>query len=392
MRLKKVARMLALMLVLVLGTPGVLAQDDLPTYDTYTVLDVQDLPLIAGVSRQSSAHLSPDGTRFVHVDGSTFCFYMLDDNNVWVEEACTELDREISGRDTEEIYWSPDGQWLTLPTYRDAFVFLYDTDIRILNTETFEAVVLTQDQTTGTPIDLDYSGFFDIAPQWLDDDTLLFLRYIPDDDLGYAHLMHIDLSGSEPQEVTALTAPSRVSIYLIAASRASSEVAYNINDFGSAPENGIWTMGLDNLEPEQAVAIEEGPDLPQNLAYSANGSYLLNINARGTVYGTTVSSVVEVVDPATGEIIPLDDSQIVIGAGWSPEGSALAYLVNNPENPESSGLYISPAPGEPGHLVLAGQFAPPTSSQRMPLVWANNDTILIGNRAEGILLIRVGVK
>ena len=204
--------------------------------------------------------------------------------------------------------------------------------------------------------------------------------------------MHIDLSGSEPQEVTALTAPSRVSIYLIAASRASSEVAYNINDFGSAPENGIWTMGLDNLEPEQAVAIEEGPDLPQNLAYSANGSYLLNINARGTVYGTTVSSVVEVVDPATGEIIPLDDSQIVIGAGWSPEGSALAYLVNNPENPESSGLYISPAPGEPGHLVLAGQFAPPTSSQRMPLVWANNDTILIGNRAEGILLIRVGVK
>jgi hypothetical protein len=81
----------------------------------------------------------------------------------------------------------------------------------------------------------------------------------------------------------------------------------------------------------------------------------------------------------------------IVGAGWSPTGSALAYLVRDEANPEAAGLYITRQPGEPGRLILAGDFYGTTCCQRMPIGWAQNDVIMIGRGAEpGVLLVQVG--
>ncbi len=368
------------------------AQVTIPDYDDYSVVNVQELPLLAAPA-QSAAHLSPDGTQFVHIRGTTFCFYTLSETNEWLEDACIELEREVSGADAEEIYWSPDSQWLTLPTFREAFLFLRDTEIRIMNTETFEVVVLTDDGEDGNLLDDDFSGYFDTAARWRDEDTLVFLRSRPDDDFQNTYLMQMGIAAAEPQELAVLPAPSRLSTFALTVSEDGSQAAYNIAPPSSNPENGIWTIGLSDLEPRQVIEIEEQARLPMNLAFSANGNYLLSLNAQGSVRNSPPISNIEVVDIAAGEIIPIDSSQFVVGAGWSPRGTALAYIVRDATKPENSGLYISPTPGQPGQQVLQGEFYPPTCCLRVPLVWADNDMILIGRGGEeGVLLVQVGTE
>lgn len=81
-----------------------------------------------------------------------------------------------------------------------------------------------------------------------------------------------------------------------------------------------------------------------------------------------------------------------MGAGWSPEGSAVAYVVRSVRDPAQSGLYITDTPGKPGRLIMQGDFYGTTCCQRMPIAWAANDVLMLGRgSAPGVLLVQLGV-
>jgi hypothetical protein len=88
-----------------------------------------------------------------------------------------------------------------------------------------------------------------------------------------------------------------------------------------------------------------------------------------------------------GQPQAIDVGRYVLSAGWSPDGSALAYIVYSGPDADDNGLYITNEPGTPGELILAGDFHAPTSPGLQPLMWSADDTLLISQRETFTALI-----
>ncbi|MBK8024257.1 MAG: hypothetical protein IPK19_23185 [Chloroflexi bacterium] len=106
------------------------AQDQ-PDYRQYEILDVVELDLYAAPG-DTAAYLAPDGTQFAHIDDDRVCLY-TQDGGQWVEDHCLEFDEDVDIGSPEEMLWSPDGRFLRLSTFREAFVYFRDSDIRVLD-------------------------------------------------------------------------------------------------------------------------------------------------------------------------------------------------------------------------------------------------------------------
>lgn len=371
-----------------------------PDYGAYDLIDVQTFDLMAGPGR-TGAFLAPTGMRFLHFSTDGACIYTLDDTGAFTLDTCYELEDEFNRLfASEEVSWSPDGRYITLPGFATAFQFFEDTDIHLLDTETGGVTTLTEDN-------FEDAWFFgaeeaqelmvDIVPQWQDDDTLFFLRYGAENPLvgvRIPSLMSIDLGDDEAEQLGILPSTFAVATYTYDIAPDGETIAYNIDARGDVSEQGIWQANLNGRSPRRLYMAETPAELPMHLSYSADQAYLLVTN----MVMEPNASAAYVLDTATGRKIMIEETETsgeatraVIGVGWSPQGSALAYLVRDTLNPDESGLYITDQPGEPGRLILQGAFFPPTCCGRAPIQWASNNIIMLGSGGQrGVHLVQVG--
>ncbi|MBL8132869.1 MAG: hypothetical protein JNL42_13500 [Anaerolineae bacterium] len=386
---------------------------DVPDYSQYQVIGMQEFDLLAAPG-QTSAHLSPDGDSFAHFEGSQMCLYRQREAS-YSQDRCFDLEPHNFRGPTEELYWSPDGRYLSIGTFDEGLRFLRDTDIRVIDTQSGTLINLTDDAFDGGLLD-EFAGNFDLAPHWLDADTLAFIRYTnsaaQDSNAGLIGqfslpaIYTVDLPSegvlSELELRFVFPAKASLSVYVLTVDPRDERLAFVYDTRNSETVQGVWSARLDGGDLKALHLIPTLPMLPIQLDYAANGRYLLTFVQGARSGGLTM----RVISSETGDEIEIDprfpttspdgsqapsNAPMVVGAGWSPRGSALAYLVRDPVNADGSGLYITNAPGIPGKMVLSGEFYGTTCCQRMPIRWAANDTIMIGRGPErGVLLVQVG--
>jgi hypothetical protein len=149
---------------------------------------------------------------------------------------------------------------------------------------------------------------------------------------------------------------------------------------------GVWVSALDGSDARRVAAVSDdqlGRIFLLNGATSPDGRYALALGISPNFDDPTApeASPTRFADLSetapTGQLI--DPERYVLSAGWSPTGSALAYIVRDITDEANNGLYVTAAPGEPGRLILPGQFFIPTSNQRQSIIWGADNTILLSD-------------
>jgi hypothetical protein len=322
--------------------------------------------------------LSPGGTLLLHYEGTKVCTYDL----VWDPAelvSCHEPAKSL-GR-AEEFLWSPGGAKLVLPTFSGAILAMRDTDIVVLDPDTWSQENLTEDDFD----DYLFGGpaLWDFSPQWVDDDTLMFIRYdIPAEGLsgrGLPSLVQADIGG-EVIEIFAPLAEGRALVYGLALSSDRQRVAF-ILDYPDSPKfNGVHVFEIGGKAPRRIAGVDDfGGLIPFGLTFSADGRYLLALREHPEQNAGAIATVVNLETGVTSQVTA--PGRTVFGAAWSPTGSALAYVAAEPgDGPDDpGGLYIADPPDGPGRLVLAGPYTPPTCCGNQPFVWSRVDTMVLGN-------------
>jgi hypothetical protein len=165
-------------------------------------------------------------------------------------------------------------------------------------------------------------------------------------------------------------------------------------DFLDEANAGVWVSALDGSDARRVAAVSEdqlGRIYLFNGATSPDGRYALVLGISPNFSDETDPELsptrfADLSETApTGQLI--DPERYVLSAGWSPDGSALAYIVRDITDEASSGLYVTATPGEPGRQILEGEFFVPTSRQMQPMFWGANNTILLSDRAMQQLVV-----
>jgi WD40 repeat protein len=366
------------------------------------VLSVRETDLIAG-PMNTAAVLSPDGTRFAHVTRERLCIYSID----VIAQLCANLlaHDELRNLDAESISWSPDGRWLTFTSA--GFITFRDADIWVMDTNTGALTNLTDDGTNTGLFQPETDGYMDASPRWLPDGRILFLRYAffgGAQNFGPPELYAIAPAGGEPERLGRLPHDDVFTTVIVPAPDGV-RIAYEGYDSRGYPDRyenaGPWLSDLDGSRAGPAWEWDASRDDSDsarrmlNAAFSPDGRYLLSIGAPD-FYGrfTPESSGLRLTPLADVPTIPqLVDAKIghVIGAGWSPSGAGLIYLVFDPSDRDAAnGLYVAAEPGAPGQRVLQGTYWPPTPLQRMPLLWGENNTILLADENFQVVIVTLG--
>lgn len=353
------------------------------------VISVLEFDLLSGPAN-TGAYLSPDGTRFAYSEhGSALCIY----NVLGMQQRCADT-RSLRDFDPDTVYWSPDGQWITFTTR--SLITFRDSDIWVMNAQTGEITNLTDDGTDelGFIRPSDIPADLDLSPRWLPDGRILFLRYNRANDVTSApNLFAVSPESGAEEHLGVLPHGNRpLLVSKIAPSSDGTQVIYPVDRIDD--ENaGIW-MGDITGDNARRIWSLIPDDLPDELAglypyygeFSPDGQYALVVGFDGrfearfsTEFSPARFSVLD--GSATGAAL-IDDNQYVGFAGWSPNGSTLAYVVSGEIGGETAGLYLTTTPGEPGRMVLQGDFYVPTPMQRQQMIWGVNNTILLARRED----------
>ncbi len=351
-----------------------------------TVVATKELTLIAGPGGRS-AYLSPDGTRIAWADREQMCIYTA----AGEKQVCAKL--TIRAIDPETVRWSPDGRSLV---FTEEFLRYFDEpDIWIMDASTGTLTDLTDDQTDKFIIqNMAENKSVDLVPCWSQDGKkILFLRFDfsdPRNPFG-AKLLTVAPAGGTPQQAGELTSTQRLAIYTLAWSGDGTKIAYNY--FGQGDNkglSGVWIAEL-NGENSRQIAKTDPTLSPLWVSFSADARYVLSVTGAGGFAGSfrpeqsPVSAVS--VDGSGTQLI--DKENYVLVAGWAPTGAGLAYIARNSGQPEKSGLYLAQGPGDPGRLVLPGEFINPLPRQSH-LIWAANNTVLLAKQDGKLVLVQLG--
>jgi hypothetical protein len=188
--------------------------------------------------------------------------------------------------------------------------------------------------------------------------------------------MTIEAEGGEPRKVSKLMSQTGAVIYALAISPDGRQYAYPLEERDEPEVSGVYVSEFGG-QPRRLIGMTEVGKAPA-LEFSADGRFLMVLGG-GDENGTTIGTVI---DLATSGAIPIATGQPLVGAAWAPTGSAIAYLTNARGSDASpGGLFISPAPGDPGRLLIGEGFNPSTCCSNEPFVWASNNTMILG-RAE----------
>jgi Tol biopolymer transport system component len=230
----------------------------------------------------------------------------------------------------------------------------------------------------------------DTMPDWLPDGRILFLRYsrvngetLPPD------IYAIEPDGSGLTRLGTIHTTDPIAIYGLRT--AGDKLVYNYLPAGESANRGIWVSNLDGSDAEMIAATDREQPV-SGVEASADGRYVMMLTTPIRFESQQPEdSWVRVLDIDNGQVSLVDPDHHVVGAGWSPNGSALVYIVNNRETPDENGLYVTGAPGEAGHLLLAGDFNLPNLGRWQTLTWgANNAVLLSRSPQEGIVLVQLG--
>ncbi|MCC7207313.1 MAG: PD40 domain-containing protein [Anaerolineae bacterium] len=352
-----------------------------------TVRSTLNLDLTAGPGG-TAAILAPNGERFAHL-AEQVCIYTIDG----AQQACYDFPGE--GRvNVESASWSPDSTRLVFMD-GDLFRNLRDTDIWTLDADSGQFTNLTDDGASGGVILNEVDANLDYAPVWSPDGTqIAFLRSVQKGrDTGPVAITTIPADGGEAVARYEVEGSGTFRVMPIAWGPDGDTMAYVHYWRGQEDDAlaGVWALKLSDPQPER-IAILDKPLMPGPLSFSPDGANVLLTLASGEFSADSPEDfpawVFGVHAPST---FAVDAAHIIRAAAWrqGESGSALAYIVFEPLNPEASGLYFSGAPGEPGELILNGEFFAP-SSEGNRLTWAANGAILLARR-EGWSLVVVNV-
>jgi dipeptidyl aminopeptidase/acylaminoacyl peptidase len=345
-----------------------------------------EIDLAAGPGR-TAAYLAPDGEKFAYLDDSSLCVYEGE-----TQGNCIELEDQIRRMDEESVRWSPDSRYLTFT--ENFLVMLVDADVWVWDTVENTLTDLTDDglDEIGFTED-DWTGI-DLAPDWMPDGRILFLRYsriagqfMP------ADIYAVSIDGQEEKLGTIqLSDPFNDPLSVYNLDVEGSQLVYLHAAPNELPDDGVWISDLDGGSARQLIHTER-ERMPFAVDLSPDGRYVLVITIPPyDLKYTPETSVAYVVDVESGEAQPIDPEAFVAGAGWTPEGSGLIYLTFQPLETESvGGVYVSATPGKAGTLLLDGRYSVPTSRWRQPLVWGANEVVLLSRSPEqkGILLAQL---
>lgn len=358
-------------------------------YSRYRVIDTTTLDLMAGPAN-TAALLSPDGSRLLHIH-SDICLLAPADGGSWSKVGCTKNEPKFELRAPEDMLWSPRSDRLVLPTFVSGLMAFRDTDIRLFDPRTMAVTNLTDDGLDDGLLDNQAPGNFDLIARWVDEDTIVFLRYpVPKGGIGkggWPSLMTVDAAGGEPKVLFTIPGAERVLVYALAVSPDGRRIAYSFDDRNNASVGGIFMLDIGSAAVERVATAADIGQPPVGLAFSADGNFLLLLGTNETGLDARV------LDPAAGKVVPVDTTHNITGVAWSPTGSALAYVsVDHTKSDEPGGLFLANRPGEPGRKLLTGALMPPVCCGRLPFTWASNDTMILGNaeKHDAPLFVRLG--
>jgi hypothetical protein len=236
-----------------------------------------------------------------------------------------------SGIAAGSVTWSPDET--TVVFHHDLLRLGQEPDLVELDLATGELTVLTDD---GVPIDGD-GGALDIAPTFTPDGTLYFFR-LPDPRDGVQAVLHrYDGDG-----VVTPLGPALAGVPPTAG-RSVSDDSIVIMLSGIDGDSELVSVGV-NGATDRSIVIE-GPS--PAVADVAQDRALL-VAPSPVVLG---SFALEVADFASGNIAPIDIPQLadsamrVVGAGLSPDGTRIALILADQDDPK-------------GHLLLVADIGP----------------------------------
>jgi len=346
--------------------------------DTLEVSDTVEYALLAG-PLNTAAFLSPDGERFLHVSPDGLCLYQTLGERI----ACYTL-ADPNAYNPGSFQWSPDGHFIAFVNGREDFA---DTDLMILDTVTGIVTNLTDDGTDVSPLrpaQAGVPGNTDIAPRFSGDSSqIYFLRYEPVGDTVQIGLYSIPVSGGEPVLLQILSPDVAETgyIHLWDIAPDSSTIVYAAQPSEGNHELRLMDMATGEVSVLYAVDMESEMGI-QLLDFSPRGDAVLWHDARLSAYGMMTTTN----PPIAAHITTLEgmtfdavtDSGAMI-AGWSPDGTALVYLVRDFQDTTRGGIYVA-YPGEAGRQVysvddpLMTLTAPNITYQ---LDWSANNALLV---------------
>jgi hypothetical protein len=344
-----------------------------PSYADYEVVSVKELDLVAGPG-STHAHLAPDGTRFLYRQDNEVCMYTI----AGVQQWCSVLPRTVR-IDAESMMWSPGGKRLVFNT--DFLVTFRNPGLWLVDAASGEVKRLTG---VDRPVNIlrDDIEAIDIAPGWIDDQTIIFFRHSQKnrERLG-PYLTTLDVLSGKITRLTDLGGGvfTKYSSTVVDGNL----MAYGDDGRGIAAIGGLWVLKLDELKPRRVFEIEKPEQMPRVIRFSADRRFILtwdHTDGEFTPPTDPALSWVKVTaldGPTTGQPMLVDAQRFVRRAGWSPQGAALVYAVRDSLRPEIEGLYLTTTPGDPGRLILPGMFIVPTSREGQAFVWATNDVLLV---------------
>jgi WD40 repeat protein len=294
-----------------------------------------------------------------------------------VQLACADFTKDNRPGEAQDMFWSPAGDQLLMPTYNDALKAFRDTDIRIFDAATFAVRNLTDDGFQGSILESEEPANLDVLAQWGGEDSIFFVRHsIPAG--GYTQgtttsLMSVATDGSEPKKLLDITSVSSIAVWNFTVSSDASLLAYSI-DNKNAENAGIYLLEVGQTEASRIAEMTALADMRlSGLAFSADRKFLLLLGRLEDGNNTA-----QILDLATGKVIPVDANQNVTGVAWSPTGSTLAYVTYDRAKPDMpGGLFLTPAPGRPARLLIGGAFYPTMCCGDRPIIWATNDTLVL---------------
>ncbi len=348
------------------------------------VASTTDIDLMAGPGA-TSAFLAPDGEHFAHRAGDTFCLYTGTSKG-----NCIELGDEFSSMDSESPRWSPDSRYLAFT--EDFFRTFNDSDIWVWDTVSNELHDLTDDGTGRLNPAGDNWKDVDLLPHWLPDGRLLFLRYNRLEGQIYPpeiYTINADGSGLEKLGTIQLSDPYNDPFAIYALDVSANQLIYNHGANRESPDDGVWISDLDGGNARHIIHTER-EHFPMAVDLSPDGRYVLVVSQFIALGQQAEESPLYVVNVASGEMHLIDPERYVFGAGWTPEGSGLLYVVSQPQDEAQEGLYFSDTPGKAGRLVLAGHYNIPSSLLRQSFVWGANDAVLLARSpVKGLVLAQI---
>lgn len=391
------AILLVLTLLVTLFVTNAQESNDLQI-DDFVVTDTITLGLVIA-PENSGGYLAPDGSRLALLNERTFCFYTLPDG---IETFCYQLtDKKLPQADT--VKWSPDSRYITF-TDHNALALFQDSDIWVIDSFDGSATNLTQDDFDGDlrfdPIE-GPSVFIDLQPAWIDNATIAFVRYAysPEvNDFLTAELYAVAVDGGQANLIHAIAeSTQRMDVLYLDWLEGTRQYAFNQFRYAADPRLYQWFLADDDEHTTDTLLIDTDRDSraarTTMIDIAPNGEAVLHYNAQSLATadlpGSPQDSMAAVTRASDLTTLFIDPDRKVTEAGWAPDGDGLIYTVL--VEPDA-GLFVTHAAGEPGRMILPGQFRGTTSTHMQPLQWASNDSVLITDTDNRLILVLIGAK